>query len=309
LVVLTATACFEPLRHNETVTPGLDTFTSPLEEYLAVVWGTDLSFEDLNRRADERIARRIELITLCMHSHGFDFDIDNQPDGISVGFGTAIVQEGVLAPDDHDWVSRWGYGITNSPVINTRTVQSRDDRPFLSDAELDEFSIALTGSPARWWLQDEVYEDNCMALSSAQLDNEIAEGLAVAEQFAPLFDAIAAMEDSLRLEVSDADVAWSHCMADAGHIGFRRQWEARESIMTTYFSIGNRNTLDDELADQGELNLAEQEVALALADLECRIATDFIAQQNALRFELETRFVEDNRPFLEELRAAAEQRS
>jgi len=53
--------------------------------------------------------------------------------------------------------------------------------------------------------------------------------------------------------------------------------------------------------------LRERELEIALADFDCRVASDFSARQEARRIEIETQFVDDHHAALTALRAAAEQ--
>jgi len=53
--------------------------------------------------------------------------------------------------------------------------------------------------------------------------------------------------------------------------------------------------------------LREHEIALALADLDCRLSVDFGSRQTQRRIAAEVEFFSANRAFLEDLRNAAEQ--
>lgn len=307
ILAIFLTAC-TPVSASDATTTEPRTFVSPLDEYLSAVWGTEFSLEERTRRANESNARFIELITQCMHEQGFAFDIDNLPFGIWFGVQSVIIPDDAFALDDAVWVGQWGYGIMSSPFEFETAEVTRDEGVVLSDSELDEFSLALLGrgffNPARDW-----NEDNCQSWATERLLVEIPEGLAYGEEFAPLFDAIDQMEGDFRQEVSNADFRWAQCMIESGHPGFQRQWEAQDIIRQESFDVLNRGGGLAPASESDEELLRLREIELALADLACRESTGFTAEQNANRLAFETRFVEDNRPFLEALRSAAERRS
>ena len=110
----------------------------------------------------------------------------------------------------------------------------------------------------------------------------------------------------------ELDAAWSACMEAAGHGGFATQVDAQNSI------YDQQNKLYEDAApaegeeyvepDPAAMDaLGEQEVELALADLDCREETDYRQQAQDIQFELEERFIADHESELEALRAAAEQ--
>jgi len=306
LIVLVGTACGRLPLGNEIVQSPIERAESPLDEYLNIIWGTDLSFEEQTRRANDLEARRVDLIAQCMHERGFEFDIHNLPSGIFVGFTSVIVPEGVLRPNDLDWVNQWGYGIMSSPFQAESPDLRLNEGPVLSDSELDAFNYALTGRPY-FPPFGEFNEDNCLDWSVVVSNQEVPEGIPVWEQFAPLFEAMSQMEEEFRIQVSEADTRWSECMANDGFPGFQRQWEAQNSIRLLANDVWNRGGGLPPASDSEEEALRLQEIELAVADLTCRISTGFDLKQNELRLIAETQFVEDNRIALEALRSAAEQ--
>jgi len=278
---------------------------SPLDEYMNAIAGTELSFEEQTRRADERNARYNEIVTQCMHDRGFDFDIDNLPAGMHFGVTSVVLPDNSLDRENPDWVSQWGYGIMASPDRAENEPIDIWQGPVLSDSELEAFTRALTGRGLTPPF-DEFDENNCADISTQQWLSEMPEGLSAVDEFAPIFDSINQMQDEFRQQVSNADIRWAQCMAEAGYPGFQRQWEAEESIRTQMLDVLNRRGTPAEL-EAAEEAFRLKEVELAVADLSCRESTGFTAERNADRIAFETQFVEDNRAALEALRAAAEQ--
>jgi len=130
------------------------------------------------------------------------------------------------------------------------------------------------------------------------------------DEWSPLGAAIAEMR--LGVDQSDAVLQahhdWANCMADAGYLDFERQPDAFLSITEEYARIprladGTRPIQGQMLLEQ----LQEQEIELALADLECRVSTNFLNRIDEATIAAEIQFVTDNRATLEAFRNAFEQ--
>ncbi len=102
-------------------------------------------------------------------------------------------------------------------------------------------------------------------------------------------------------------------MDAAGHPGFTAQFDAQNSIYEAQSALYEATPVDDEGTGSGEPDqaamddLGEQEITLALADLDCREETDYRQRAEDIQFAVEEQFVADHRSELEALRAAAEQ--
>jgi hypothetical protein len=134
------------------------------------------------------------------------------------------------------------------------------------------------------------------------------------EEFKPLMDAMNTFWENAQDDpaMADLDAAWSSCMDAAGHGGFAKQADAQNSIYDAQNKFyedaapaeGEEYTEPDPAAVEA---LGEQEVELALADLDCREETDYRQKAQDIQFELEEQFVSDHKSELEALKAAAEQ--
>lgn len=180
----------------------------------------------------------------------------------------------------------------------------------LSTAEQAAWNLALWGNTLGWGGNHD--EPNCRDWARTTLEERNPHRLVESDEFAPLFEAIDQMRAGTLVEITDADRDWANCMADTGHLGFERQWEAEDRFRDEY--SGAISNFFSSTQPQGAWigsvpwrELREKEIVLALADLECRTATNFRSRNNAFKVEVETQFVEDNRAALEALRAAAEQ--
>jgi hypothetical protein len=97
-------------------------------------------------------------------------------------------------------------------------------------------------------------------------------------------------------------------MADGGHSGFAKQADAQTSIsdkLNEYYNGQTEYVEDDPKLDA----LGEEEIALAVADLDCREKTNYRDEYEKVQFALEEQFIADNKADLDALKAAAEQAS
>lgn len=285
---------------NNSVSPDVAALTdSPLDEYLAAVWGTNLSLEEQQRQLNAEALQREEIIQQCMHDAGFEyvpnpFLRDLAAEAASVG-----------DPDGPDWVSQNGYGLIITEgtgeqwdIDSALADPNRAIRESLSEKELEEYLNKLETCSQSTWQQ------------TGETRNQLL------DEFAPLFEAIDDMRTNLWLNPTAADQDWAACMAEHGNFDFKNQEDAQQSIMAA------RNTLWPQVAsnwnfiEQGPISattspefatLLDQEIELALVDLDCREQTNFRARQRAHQIQVETQFVTDHQAALEALRLAAEQ--
>jgi len=298
--------------------------TSPLDEYLNVLWGTNwsdanLSNEERQRRFNAEQVMRENLIAECMLESGFTYI--PFPEG-----QTLVISEGnEWRPDDRDWVAQYGYGtfadVNPEAVVSTGhpgiTNPNDEIRESLSDGEREAYIAALFGRMfdpefTSTATLDELWENGgCIMWAAREVAGNSANQSASNDEFAPLLEAIDQMRESLRNEITEADRDWAVCMANAGHPDFQRQGDAQASVQTQLTSFWDNWDWETDGYEpnnsQEFLVLREKEIDLALADLDCRESTDFAARQEARRIEVETQFVNDHRAELEALRSAAEQ--
>jgi len=295
--------------------------TSPLEEYIGQAVLNDQ--DEWRRAADDFALQREEFIAACMRDAGFNY----QPDLNSTRFSLGTSAFDDVHPDDRDWVAQFGFGAVSGHRHRSggSIFDVRDDDPnadyvaALSETARAAYEYALYGSVdnppqqtnthAEW--QDWMRTRGCwgQGVVAAQLDNPIF--LTQSDEFAPLFSAIAEMNQAIwdRPELATLDGEWAHCMADAGHVGFSSPGEAESSFMGEYFMTSflvqqqqAEGSVDDSVDLLGDLQA--REIAVALADLDCREATSYAVRKAALRLEVETQFVADHRALLEDFRNA-----
>jgi len=308
---------------------------SPLEEYIGLVWGTNISPESRQRLIEANLLRREELIAECMHSAGFEYI------PFTERFNLVIFEPTEWYPDDSEWVAEFGFGVLYgssraghaglpgifghpSDVIDP----NREIELSLTEAEREAYRRTLSGTPFPWeydaagnTISDEGDAYNwhndpanwgCRHKAWHQAVTESPFGLAENYQFAPLFEAIEEFQSSFTSEITAAQHDWATCMADAGYAEFTvrpnfvQHFQDQLDELTragVWFHSWPPTTGDNSAI--GEFH--QREIATALADLQCRQSVDFDARQIAARLEAETRFVDDHRSDLQALRAAAEQ--
>jgi len=312
----------------------------PIDEYLNLLWGTDLSPEAqiLDRQAEN--VRVEELIAECMHAAGFDYT--PFPEGTQF-----VIEEGVeWLTDDPEWLAEYGFGVLNWPGSPGRGVHSfggdipgvvNPNREFelsLTGAEQEAYQRTLWGIPFPFpesteeillidddevieWTEDPA-NWGCQRTAWEQMTTEMMPyGLRTTDQFAPLFAAIEQFRTNFALELTDANRDWAACMVAAGYSEF----SVRPADFNLYFSE-ELTEVTTQLQRDGVMftnwppapgehpaldEFRRREIDTALADLQCRQATDYDARQADAIVAAETQFVTDHRADFEALRSAIEQ--
>lgn len=307
-LVLTLAACSP----GGDSTSSEDEYYSPLNEYLSAVWGGDVSEEDWMARAEEEQRIREDIVAECMVEQGFEYT-----PFVDMGWSSSSADE--WKPDDREWVAQWGYGAAKSPGMND--VPDPEEQVIdpnqeyvqsLSESEMTAFYEALYGpQPTEEELnEDGSYDYNwetagCQGLAEHEVSGDDP---MQSDEHKPLMDSINEfyMQMETMPELADIDAAWADCMSDAGYSGFTKQYDAQESIYTELNSYyeGVTEFIEDDPALE---EIADREVELALADLDCRESTDYRERRQDVAVELEEQFIADNKAALDALVADAEQ--
>lgn len=286
---------------------------SPLTEYLGAVYGTNLSTSEQEQRYADMQKKSEALVAQCMKEQGFEYTPNTQSATFIAG-----VDE-LWKPDDREWVSQYGYGMVKSPMSEQSMETPRADPnqgyiDGLSQSEQTAYWEALYGvqpSPEELG-EDGSYEYDwskagCQGKAQHDSNNDPMQD----EQFASLGKAIGDFytEAATSPRFTEIHQKWATCMADAGHAGFAKQSDAQTSISekVSKFYESTSESSGPPQDDPEFAKLGEEEIALALVDLDCRTKTDFTAQQQKIQFELENQFIADHKVELDALKAAAEQ--
>jgi len=293
----------------------------PMSELLAEAYGTDLSPVERAIREEIQGRRWEELTAQCMREQGFEFP------NLSYGEVNEPLDASLYQPENRDWVAQWGYGLFNQPTI-TRETPPDDFNPMrdfiyaLSETERPEWMRAYSGTP---WpelveqgiateggivLNQEAYEESlgCSPRASQQIDDETGLSVIRSEEFEPLFEAWNEFSYT-PTGVTDEDIDWAACMADKGFAGFQKQGDALRSLVDQMDAVmGNFEFIPGSAITPELQPIADREIELALADVDCRNTTNFRARQQQRAFDAETQFVNDHHEAVTALRNALEQR-
>lgn len=296
---------------------------SPLEEYMSVLWGTDLSPEEQEKEFAAQEMVRQEAIAQCMQDEGFDYvPVDNSQ------YITYSDDDTTWDPDNREWVSQYGYGYVNYPMSDEPAVPE-DEAPAdpnwdyyetLTPSEQQAYDALLYGEqPTEEEMEDpnfdwESLDSGCQGAAYEEQTDPAME-LYESEEFAPLFAAMDELytKSQESPEMKELNAAWAECMAEGGEPGFTEQWDAQQSISDEQNAFWDAYTWDESDPDADPMKepemvaLAEREVELALVDLECREKTDFSNATTRIMWDLEEQFVAENKAALDALKAAAEQ--
>jgi hypothetical protein len=306
---------------------------SPLSKYLSEIFSGGLSpdatTQERQEYYDEQQRRTEELVAQCMTKEGFEY-VPNTSNG-----GTVVSDDGdqMWRPDDRDWVEKYGYGAVNNPWQEQNDAQGPEatepppdpNQPYvdsLTEAEQQAYYEALWGKQTEpdpsadpdqpqeynWenggcygWAQHEVSGDNPWELDENK----------------PIIDAIQKFYETMQSspEFTKLDADWSACMTEAGFSGFKTQSEAQNSIyemINKYWENGSQGEGEQDpnfgtIKDPAYAEIAEQELPLAVADLDCREKTDYRQQQLRIQFAAEEQFIADHKEELDAMKVRAAQ--
>lgn len=307
--------------------PTLKEEDSPLMKYLAVFNdgpGMGATQQEQQAWANEQQSKTEKLVAECMTKEGFEY-VPN------VNAGRTVVSFDDYKPNDREWVSKYGYGMVNSPGREEGQGGGPSAPPedpnatyleSLSPAEQQAYNEAMWGK-----MDDQPVNDSgdaepwdwrkggCQGAAQHEVygrNSEIFQG----KEFQALFESINELYTSVSqsAQMTDLNSAWAKCMDQAGHGGFKNPGEASSSIselLNEYYENMFSENPDPKFGTPDDPEFAkigtEKEIPLALADLDCRVETDFSNQEMKARFEAEKQFIEDHRQELDALVAAAEQ--
>lgn len=283
---------------------------SPLDELLG--FGVEQSAEE--RAEGDQLQRQVEqLIADCMSAQGFEY--------IAVDWSTIEASSGPWDLPADEFARQYGYGITtidrlesstsdpNAAIVEAMTVPQK--QAYYQALYGDTLSVDETGDlvkPQLDALEAAAAPDteSCSAKASAEVFGEAEGGAAGAENdaFAPLQQEMSALYERIENDarVVGARTAWSDCMADAGYPGYTDIYDASTDVSDRATEVlGER--MDPAAADPAALQeLRTYEIAVATADLACRV--DYDAAHREAQTELEQAFIDDNRAELEQYRDA-----
>ncbi|WP_169164216.1 hypothetical protein [Cellulomonas taurus] len=239
-LLLTACGAEDDIAADPTPTP--TTYTaSPLGDAVPLLSLGEAAQAEIDREA-------ARLIAVCLKEQGFDYELPYVADEPVVDAET----------DPRDWAAQYGYGLSTLTVVEPSEATSHR-----SAAEQTAYDQALYGTGSEEGSYD-WEQEGCLGSAYHQA-TQGADEVMRDERFTALFAAV----ESAQAEVDGSDAVlalqaeWADCMADAQFPELASPAAARASIQT-------------QLTDTVDLTaLRTQEVALAVADLDCRASTSY----------------------------------
>jgi hypothetical protein len=261
----------------------------PLEACL----GFSLGLQSQGEVAAE-LAAREEAVAACMAEQGFDY-----VPMVMVPGSYEVADEPLRGT--HVFAEAYGYGVWHGPEIEPGqfTYQLDDSanrayRDSLSPLALAAYDEALMG--AMTVEGDTTKFDGVGACASAgpfRDGGDAAYLRDVSEEMSDYLEALARGDDPRLAEV---DAAWASCMADAGY--------DEASPRAAEWRVIDEFIAADELTADVVAENTALERRLALADIDCREATDWAVRRRAIEYALQQEYVDSHRADLDALVAA-----
>lgn len=290
--------------------PGADappTSESPLTPYFDALYGGS-SDEEMQLRNDTMQTAA----AACMKEQGFPYEPDTSS-GISVDDAAG----GAVEWGSREFAEQYGYGVVSSPY-SSPTVDddwvdpNADYLAGLSDGERAAWEEALYGMPVEaatgpvpdWdWTTA-----GCMGEAAHEAD--LAAGVAVGDpESQGLIDELNALPE--QAAAADAVVAaerdWSDCLAAAGHPGYEHKGDPMTDFTDRYGALARPETAPADGAEAADVDeaalsaLQEEEIAVAVADLDCAESSHYDEVLAAEQQRLDQDFVDRNRAALDAL--------
>jgi len=260
----------------------------PLETYLG--FSDEL---DSPETIAARVTWRENLTATCMAAEGFEY-IPVVPTPEDIEF-----EEGPL-PGTPEYVEQYGYGIWKPPSTSGGYHWEKGVDPnealvaAMSDAGRAAYETALLGPVVSENPDDGsvMREGGCSSAADTPMGDDVAYLVTVRREAMAFLSTI---DQDTRF--ADVDASWASCMADAG-FGDRSPRAAQERIQQEHLAASV-----DGVAPGGSVvtDGATEERRVAVADLQCRDATDWTARHRAVELELQQEYVDAHLAELEAL--------
>lgn len=306
--------------------------TGPLDEFFGAP-SAGLTEEEM--AAQERKVQ--ESVVACMAAEGFEY----RPFSMNQPIETAYDNFGTRAFAEKYGYGISTFATESVPAGPDSTGAPTDPNQAIvdamSDSEREAYYAALYGAPvtaAESGAAEPMASTASMAppgpeelgcTGAAQLEVYGA-GPASPDQFNDLFERMSTLYEKVADDpaVAQAQTAWTACMADAGHPGLAsvddpmRQLSDRMNAFWSELDGTSPPPVATETAtatdgsgfvgpdpdDPALIQLKADEIAMAVADFDCRESSRYQAAFDAVSQSLQEQFVRDNRAELERYRDA-----
>jgi hypothetical protein len=260
---------------------------SPLDPYLDVLYGRP--GDDVDQLASFQENQR--LIAECMQEEGFTYT------PLSAEWFAWSYESGGLRSTSRERVEQEGYGF-NLDEQEVRAEEERLDPNIDYVATLSEDSLWAYNRALRGDVNLGGSDGGCER-RALDATGTTSEPLSLSERWAPLVDSLNQMWEQLvpaDPAWAEAQRDWSDCMAAAGYPGLEVVGDAEERAAQYAGAAGG----DRQQAQRDE-------IAIALADVDCRAETSVDSRVRAVVVAAETQFYAQNLEQLNALLAEYEQ--
>lgn len=274
--------------------------------------------------ADEPVSDQMaveEIAARCMAEQGFEYT----PVDTSLSYADELT-EPAFATGTREYAQEYGFGVTTDPQgfiaagrewwLNDRDTEQVDPNAAylasISEAEQQAYAITLWGEPTDTDPDMLDWEhQGCQGRARHEVEVTSAwQDTAGAQSLSEGFNA-AIEQTAADPRVADVNHEWASCMTDGGYPGFERVEDAAASIIDAFnaanetaAAVGQDPTEAEVRAswariDEAVEELQPREIALALADVDCRERVGYEQAVAAVQAEYEQEFYDAHRTELE----------
>ncbi|WBQ05545.1 hypothetical protein [Kribbella sp. CA-293567] len=288
-----------------------------------------------NESSEEQLAKQRKMedaIAACMKTAGFEY-VAVPPEAR----GKGKFDEAFKLPPDK-FAEQYGYGISTidwgKPDDQANEDPNSKIRKALSPTAQKAYGKALNGqfdNPGGGVIgiapstgdKGKKQDTGCRGKAAEEVYGSPDEQVTDFRKFDSLFKDIEALRKRVEADqrVIDATSAWSDCLADAGHSGFTKVNEPRESISQKLQTLsggdkgapkpGEMTAIGPPSLDKVDAaklgDLRKEEIELAKADQGCKQKV-YEEPFKKAQYELEKEFVEANKTQLEQYRDSVSER-
>ncbi len=317
VLLLSAAACSGTDGSASSDEPAWDKPASELQEFM-----DDL---DAGHELDEGTRRNAaeEVVAACMAEQGFEYvPVDHTAEAPKTATDLG------LASGSPEFAAAYGYGISTDPWgMYARGAEVEDPNAAYVEglspdgrtaylaalfgvlAEPDDTSLADAQERAEAVVTSTWQEQGCYGRGEHEIDDGAF--LEAYNSQSALIQEIIELESVVEADSRLAPLAddWSQCMADAGFDGYANVSEPAEELLARWQGLwmeasaqspgGGEVTSSDAstaaVAAAVEAEMGEDEIAIAVADVDCRLSTGYHEMWNTVRLEVENDFFASRR--------------
>lgn len=287
----------------------------PLDAYFERVYG------DMDQGAWDEQQRETEQLTAeCMAEQGFEYV---PVDWSSMNGGVVVGEDSEIEWGSREFAEQYGYGMSSWPGMDEQPLEEEEqvwEDPnqayveSMSDTERDAYYIALYGEqtgpedPEAEWEYDWT-QAGCQGAAQQAVQEKYGLG---GDQMGALQEDMEALWAQIQSDERVLALAgrWSDCMADAGYPGMASPDDPQQilsdeqnAIYEEVYGDGLMEDADWEALEaevrERTAAMTEKEIAMAVADFDCKDAIDFQKVQIQVATEHQKAFVDTHRAELE----------